>query len=117
MTAVPPGRYAAGMSSFYHCVHFWLRDDLDETRRAAFYVALKGIAASPNVQSCRVGLPAGTDRPVVDNSFDAQLLCVFASKAEHDAYQSADDAIHTAFIEGFKDCWTKVLIYDTLEAE
>lgn len=117
VTARRPVRYAAGMSSFYHTVHFWLRDDLDEVRRAAFFEALKGIDASPNVQSCRVGQPAGTDRPVVDNSFDAQLLCVFASKADHDAYQSADDAVHTAFIEGFKDCWTKVLIYDTLEAE
>lgn len=74
------------------------------------------MADSPNVESCRVGVPAGTDRPVVDNSFDAQLVCVFASQDKHDAYQSPSDEVHTAFIEGFKDCWTRVLIYDSLEA-
>lgn len=109
-------RYTFAMSSFHHTVHFWLRPDLSDQRRAAFFDALQTIAHSPNVKSCRVGVPAGTDRPVVDNSFDAQLACTFKSKAQHDAYQSPDDAVHAAFIEDCKDCWTRVLIYDTLEA-
>lgn len=103
------------MSTFYHSVHFWLRHDLSDERRDAFFAGLHGLAKSPNVESCRVGLPAGTDRPVVDNSFDAQLLCVFASQEKHDAYQSPDDELHTAFINDFKDCWARVLIYDTVE--
>ncbi|MEO0515465.1 MAG: Dabb family protein [Planctomycetota bacterium] len=104
------------MSTFHHTVHFWLRHDLSDDQRQAFFAGLKRVADSPNVELCRVGVPAGTDRPVVDNSYDAQLHCVFASQEKHDAYQSADDEVHTAFIEGFKDCWAKVVIYDSVEA-
>ena len=104
------------MSTFYHTVHFWLRHDLSDERRQGFVAALKGLAESPNVASCRVGVPAGTDRPVVDNSFDIQLLCVFDSKDKHDAYQSPSDELHAAFINEFKDCWARVLIYDSVEA-
>lgn len=101
---------------FYHCVHFWLKDELTDEQRAAFIEGAKQIAESPNVQSARVGLPAGTDRPVVDNSWSVQLLCTFPDKAAHDRYQSADDAVHQRFIGTFKSNWTKVLIYDSLDA-
>lgn len=101
---------------FIHCVHFWLKPDLAADERAAFVQGLRGLASSPNVTSIRVGTPAGTPRPVVDNSYDYQLLVTFADQAAHDAYQSPADHAHTAFIERFKACWTKVLIYDSLEA-
>jgi len=101
---------------FNHTVHFWLKPELSDERRTAFLEGCRGVAQSPHVASCRVGVPAGTPRPVVDNSWDYQLHCTFAGQAEHDAYQSPEDAVHTAFIEGFKDCWAKVLIYDSLDA-
>lgn len=101
---------------FHHCVHFWLRDDLTDAQRRAFITGVKQIAESPNVQSIRVGTPAGTPRPVVDNSWSVQLLCIFPDKASHDRYQSADDAVHQRFIDTYKSNWTKVLIYDSLDA-
>jgi len=104
------------MQTFYHAVHFWLKPDLSNARRLEFLAGLQAVAQSPNVASCRVGVPAGTPRAVVDNSYDFQLLCTFESQAAHDVYQSPKDVAHTAFIEGFKDCWAKVLIYDSLEA-
>lgn len=100
---------------FIHAVHFWLKPDLPDARRAAFLAGCRGLADSPNVQTCRVGVPAGTDREVVDNSYDVQLICGFASRADHDAYQSPDDAAHAGFIAEFSDCWTRVLIYDSVE--
>lgn len=104
------------MSDFHHTVYFWLRDDITDQQREEFFTALRDIAKSPNVQQCRVGVPAGTDRAVVDNSFDAQLSCVFVSQAAHDAYQAPEDEMHTAFLEGYKHLARKVVIYDTLEA-
>lgn len=100
---------------FVHCVHFWLKPDLGDAERAAFVQGLRDLADSPHVSSVRVGKPAGTPRAVVDNSYDFQLLVHFADQAAHDAYQSADDATHAAFIERFKVCWTRVLIYDSVE--
>lgn len=106
------------MSAIHHTVFFWLRDDLDETRRAAFFAALRGLIDSPNVAACRVAKPADTParEGVTDHSFDAQLAVTFDTRAAHDAYQSPADAAHTAFVEGFKDSWTKVLVYDAVEA-
>ena len=102
--------------SFFHIVHFWLKDE--HASGEAFDRVLAGVrslADSPNVKSCRVGVPAGTPREVVDNSYSIQLICEFADKASHDAYQSADDSVHQSFIDNYKQCWTKVLIYDSVE--
>ena len=101
---------------FYHTVHFWLRPDLSDADRAALVAAAKGLGESPHVASCRVGVPAGTDREVVDNSYDVQLLCTFETSADHDAYQSPADAVHANFIETYKTFWTRVLIYDSIDA-
>ena len=101
---------------FHHTVHFWLKDGLTDKQRGAFVDGCRRIAESPNVATCRVGRPAGTDRPVVDNSYDVQLLCIFESREKHDGYQSDADVVHTDFIERYKSYWTKVLIYDSVEA-
>lgn len=104
------------MPHLQHTVFFWLKPDLPDARRQALIAALEGLADSPNVATCRVGVPADTPRDVVDNSYDVQLVCGFDSREAHDVYQSADDALHQAFVDGFNDCWTKVLVYDSLEA-
>jgi hypothetical protein len=102
------------MDKFYHCVHFWLREDLTDAQRAEFIDGVRALGDSDHVESVRVAVPAGTDRPVVDNSYGVQLLAIFPDSAAHDRYQS-DDPVHDAFIEKFKTCWTRVLIYDSVE--
>lgn len=103
--------------AFYHIVHFWLKDE--HTTGEAFDRVLAGaksLGESPNVASARVGVPAGTPREVVDNSYNIQAVLTFDDKAAHDRYQSPDDAVHQAFIDTFKECWTQVVIYDSVEA-
>jgi hypothetical protein len=99
---------------FVHTVHFWLKPDLTASERAAFLAGLHALADSPNVARVRIGKPAGTPRPVVDNSYDFQLLVEFTDQAAHDRYQSADDPAHETFIRTFKPMWTRVLIYDSV---
>ncbi|QDT01983.1 Stress responsive A/B Barrel Domain protein [Rubripirellula lacrimiformis] len=101
---------------FYHSVHFWLRDGVGEAERQQVIEGVKSLGNSPNMESARVGVPAMTDRAVVDNSYSIQLIAVFADKAAHDRYQSTDDEVHQAFIANFKPYWTKVVIYDSLDA-
>lgn len=102
--------------AFLHTVHFWLKPELTEDQRGSFLEGVKKLADSPTVSKVRVGVPAQTPRPVVDNSYDVQLVVEFDSQEAHDAYQSPDDAVHAAFVGGFKDYWTKVLIYDSIRA-
>jgi len=100
---------------FHHTVHFWLRDDLTDAQRQQFIEGAKALASSPNASSVRVGVPAGTPREVVDNSYDVQLHCTFADQSAHDAYQSDADEAHAHFINTFKSYWKRVLIYDSVE--
>jgi hypothetical protein len=107
--------YGIDTLMFQHTVHFWLKDDLTQTQRSEFIESVRGLSASEHVAKCRVGVPAGTPREIVDNSYDVQLTCWFNSPADHDQYQSPDDPVHKAFIESYKDYWTRVLIYDSVE--
>lgn len=100
----------------HHTVHFWLKPGVTDERKAAMIQGLKGLAQSPNVSSAWVGTPAGTPRDIVDNSYDVQLLAVFADKAAQAAYQAEDDQVHMGFVAEFKDDWDKVLVYDSVES-
>ena len=104
------------MAAFLHTVHFWLKDGLTEQDKHAVLEGIRSLADSPNVSRVSVRVPAGTPREVVDNSYDYQLVCEFDSPELHEAYQSADDAVHQAFIQKYKDKWTRVLIYDSVRA-
>jgi hypothetical protein len=104
------------MPAFLHTVHFWLKDDLTDEEKHDVLEGIRALAESPNVSRLSVRVPAGTPREVVDNSYDFQLVAEFDSQELHDAYQSPDDAAHQAFIQNYKDKWTKVLIYDSVRA-
>ncbi|MFT7670571.1 MAG: hypothetical protein ACI8X5_003281 [Planctomycetota bacterium] len=104
------------MNHFLHTVYFWLRSDLEAARRSEFLVGLRKLADSTKVSSLRVGVPAGTLRDIVDNSWDFQIVAEFASRDAHDVYQSPEDPVHAAFIAGFSDCWARVQVYDSMLA-
>lgn len=104
------------MPAFLHTVHFWLKEELSDDERHEVLEGIRALADSPNVARMSVRVPAGTPRDVVDNSYDYQLVCEFDSTELHEAYQSPDDAAHQAFIQKYKDKWTKVLIYDSVRA-
>ena len=50
-------------------------------------------------------------RPVNDRAFHVALNVVFATKADHDAYQTAPG--HLAFIAENKPSWAQVRIFDS----
>ncbi len=94
-----------------HSVYFWLKDEKkDECGR--FEEALRALVKIPEIQLGHFGKPAPTaERPVTDHSFDYSLILTFASKEAHDAYQVHPD--HDVFVDGCKDLWAKVVVYDS----
>ena len=100
-------------TGFFHTVFFWLRPDAapnDAARLAEGCTThLVGI---PGVLRLTVGSPAGTARPVVDNSYGLALLVEFADSAAHDIYQDHPD--HLRFIAECGKYWSRVQVYDTL---
>jgi hypothetical protein len=75
---------------------------------------VRKLAAVRTVEQVYVGGPAPTpERGVTEKSFDLALTIIFKDAAAHDAYQV--DPIHLAFVEGNRDLWTRVQVFDSQE--
>ena len=95
---------------FVHTVFFWLKKELSEEQRKAFFKGADTLTTiKPNVLIA-TGTPASTDRPIIDRSYDYGLTCIFESLEDHDKYQV--DPVHLKFVENHANDWEKVLIYD-----
>lgn len=102
------------MGSFYHNVYFWLHNPESIEDRNFFEASLKKLLSnSLYVKSYHIGVPAATDRPVIDRSYTYAAVMSFANAADQDAYQIED--VHLTFISESKHLWTKVVIYDSVE--
>lgn len=99
-------------SVFVHSVYFWLKEDVTNDDKARFFELLRGLEDIRSVEELELGIPAGTPRTVVDNTYDVALLVYFKDKEGHDFYQ--DDRIHTEAIEEFEDWIADIRIYDAI---
>lgn len=100
-------------SNFVHVVYFWLHNPDSNEDRKEFESALNDfLNTSKYAKTNFIGVPAMTEREVVDNSYTYALIVSFPSKEEQDKYQ-AEEA-HLKFIEDAKHLWSKVVVYDSL---
>lgn len=98
--------------TFVHHVHFWLNDKADLPK---LIEGLNSLANISLIRDIHVGIPAATDRDVVERSHDASLLTFFNTQEEHDAYQV--DADHQVFIDNYaKPLCAKVMVFDSVNA-
>lgn len=96
-----------------HSVFFWLRDDLSADDRARFVSGVQTLPGISWVRHGSVGVPAPTDRPIIDRSYSYALTLMFDDLAAHDAYQV--DPAHEKFVSENKGAWSKIVIYDAIE--
>lgn len=95
---------------FVHAVYFWLRDDLTPGEEDRFIAGLHSLRAIDRVRDGWIGLPARTERPVIDSSYSWGLVLAFDDQAAHDAYQA--DPVHDRFRAECGRFWKTVRIYD-----
>ncbi len=96
-----------------HSVYFWLRDDIDDTRRQAFREGLESLRGVPSVKEMYVGVPADSpSRPVLVTDYDFALTVIMEDMGAHDIYQ--EHPLHLAFLGAFSGCWNRVQIYDAV---
>lgn len=99
---------------FTHMVFFWMKEPENNDHQKKFEDSLNHfIDNSPQVVSSHIGRAAGTDRTVVDNSYNYCLVVGFASKEDHDIYQ--DDPAHHKFIDDCNMLWERVQVYDSIK--
>lgn len=98
---------------FLHIVYFWMNEGTTEQdTQQVVDACYRHLAKIPSVLHLTAGVPAGTPRTVVDNTYGVALQVEFADTAGHDLYQSHPD--HDAFIAECKQFWARVQVYDTL---
>ena len=95
---------------FIHNVYFWLKEGLTAEDRRRFEQGLDLLLSSDSITNSYRGVPAGTDRPVIDRSYSVGIVVVFRDQSAHDAYQS--DPKHDRFRDECARYWCKVQIYD-----
>jgi len=97
---------------FVHAVYFWLRDDLTPAERKRFAAGVRSLRAIDEVEDGYIGVPAPTDRPVIERGYSAALVLIFPDQAAHDAYQV--HPVHDGFRSECGGFWTTVRIYDSV---
>jgi hypothetical protein len=100
---------------FVHAVYFWVREDLTAEEQARFAAGLRSLRAIEGVESGYIGVPAPTDRPVIERGYSRALVLVFADQQAHDAYQV--HPVHDRFRAECGGYWTTVRIYDSVTAD
>ena len=95
---------------FIHNVYFWLHEDLAEPDRRAFERGLELLLSIDSIERAYRGVPAATDRAVIDRSYSYGITVVFPDQAAHDAYQA--HPAHDRFRDACARYWRKVQIYD-----
>lgn len=99
--------------SFIHHVFFWLKNEKNLEDRAKLVAGLEKLSAISDITGFHIGIPAITNREVIDASYDISLCIFFDTPEAQDAYQI--DPLHLQFIDDCKHLWKKVTVYDSID--
>jgi hypothetical protein len=96
-----------------HNVYFTLKDRTDAARAGLVDACKRYLTGHPGtlVFACGTLADAYT-RPVNVRDWDVALHLVFATPADHDAYQEAPR--HKQFVEENRDGWASVRVFDSI---
>jgi len=106
--------FAQKSGMFIHHVYFWLKNPGNKEDKAKLIEGLKKLSKVTTIKDHYIGQPAATRREVIDSSYDVSWLLFFDNAADQDSYQT--DPIHLKFVEECSSVWTKVVVYDSIDA-
>ena len=100
-------------SSFIHHVFFWLKENNSDNQQQLIE-GLKKLSSIQTIQQFHIGVPAATNREVIENSYSVSWMILFDNAADQDSYQV--DPIHLNFVKECSHLWGKVTVFDTIPA-
>lgn len=100
--------------AFVHHVYFWLNNPGSAEDWQQLKAGLEKLKAVKSIRMAHIGVPADTNRGVIDRSYSLSWLLFFDNAADQEGYQS--DPIHLEFVRTCSHLWSKVLVYDSLPA-
>jgi hypothetical protein len=98
---------------FLHHVYFWLSNEDSEEDKVKLIEGLKKLSKARTIRKFYIGVPAATNRDVIERSYSVSWLLFFDNPADQDNYQT--DPIHLKFVEECSTLWKKVVVYDSID--
>jgi hypothetical protein len=98
--------------SFVHHVYFWLNNPESKEDLEKLIAGLQALSKVSEIASFHIGIPAPTNREVIDSSYAVSWLNIFNSEEDEKIYQS--HPMHLKFIEDCSSLWRKVIVYDSI---
>jgi hypothetical protein len=99
---------------FIHHVFFWLKNPESQEDKQKLIAGLQKLTKAKTIETAHIGVPANTNRDVIERSYQVSWLLVFKNDADQEVYQT--DPIHLKFIEECSMLWEKVVVYDSVQA-
>ncbi|MDQ3395579.1 MAG: Dabb family protein [Bacteroidota bacterium] len=99
---------------FVHHVYFWMNNGKTEKDKEKLLEGLKTLKNIVVIKQVYIGKPASTKRDVIDTSYDFSLLLMFKNHEDQEVYQT--HPIHLEFIKNYAHLWSKVIVYDSVNA-
>ena len=98
---------------FVHHVYFWLKNPGSKEDRDSLIEGLRKLSKVNTIKTFHIGVPAATNRDVIDRSYAASWLAIFDDQPGQDSYQ--DDPVHLKFVDECSSLWNKVIVYDSVD--
>ena len=98
-----------------HHVFFYLKNPGNAADTAALKKGLEYLSTVKTIKAFHIGKPADTRRDVIDSDYALSWWTLFETKEDQDSYQV--DPIHLKFIADCSSLWSKVIVYDTVNAD
>lgn len=98
--------------TFLHHVYFWMKNPSNEEEHKKLRTGLQSLQEIDEVLMGHIGVPAATNRDVIDNTYQYSLLLIFKNQKDQDIYQEHET--HKKFVEDCSDIWEKVTVYDSI---
>lgn len=90
--------YAADSKGmFVHHVYFWQKNAGNKEEQARLLKGLQTLTKIETIKTVHIGVPADTNRSVIDTSYQFSLLLIFDNRKDQDIYQN--HPVHLKFVE------------------
>lgn len=99
--------------NFVHHVYFWMKNPDSAEDKAKLIEGLKTLKGIKAIKLARIGVPANTNRDVIERGYAVSWLLFFDNLEEQEVYQK--HPVHLKFVENYSHLWDKVIVYDSVD--
>jgi hypothetical protein len=98
---------------FIHHVYFWLNNSDSAEDLKQLKAGLQKLTVIETIGMYQIGVPAATNRDVIDKSYSVSWMLMFDNLEDEEIYQH--HPLHKKFVEDCSHLWRKVVVYDSVD--